>query len=259
MDYGKLNSHAWDERISAPMGPGEAAAFQEKLDGVAGVEPDGTKRLRLVWAPDYEEWNVHLKKMTPSMWALWRAKPDGLKPKAEGSAILEPQWEYVVVPRYALLGRVTPASRAGDTRDRTFFEADGTSVEELEQPHAWRKVMWIWRHTEVMDGDMPMCCLTRAHVNKTRCFGDFRKPDDYDLQFIQRLFSQWNAQFQTLPHERLGDEDKHRLIGSTNDFYARRQAGVDSEAAYISRAEDNNDWYKRPNDSVKGKFSLPEG
>jgi hypothetical protein len=259
MDYGKLNSHTWDDHIPAPMGPGEAAAFQQKLDELAGVEPDGSPRLRLAWAPDCEEWNVYLKKPATPQWALWRIIRDGVEQASPGSILLQPKFKLVAAPRYVLLGRVTEASRMGDTRDRTFSEADGTSVEEREQPVVWRKVLWIWKHTEQDVQGTPLCCMNRLMEHRTRCFGEFRKPDEYDLQFVARLFQQWSAQYQAAAHERLTEKDKARIISETGDFYAGQQADVDAESAYISRSEDNNDWYKRPNDSVKGKFSLPEG
>jgi hypothetical protein len=37
----------------------------------------------------------------------------------------------------------------------------------------------------------------------------------------------------------------------------REQSARDAEADSISQSVDNDDWFKRPNDTVKGKFSIP--
>ena len=253
----KLNSHAWDDYIPPPMGVGETEAFQRQLNDLAGVEPDGAPRLRLVWAPDYEEWHVYLKKMMPPMWALWRAISDGIEPAAPGSSILKRKWKYIAIPRYAILGRITPESRWGDTRDRTFNEPDGTSVEELEQPVAWKKLFMIFKHSDQNVNGTPLCCLSRAHDKKQKCFGDFRKPDNYDLKYVAKRLALSEKLFQAKPHERLTAKDRAGLISGKIDQMAVEQAQRDAEADYISQSEDNNDWYKRPNDTVKGKFSIP--
>jgi hypothetical protein len=255
--FRKLNSHAWGDYIPPPMGQGETEAFQKALDEMAGVEPDGSPRLWLVWAPDYEEWSVYHKRMLPAQWAFWRAVRDGVEPECEGSLILRPKWRYVAVPRYAILGRIPPESRWGDTRDRTIWEPDGTSVEELEQPRAWKKLVIIWTHDERQIGGMPLCCYGRAHEHKTKCFGEFRKPDNYDLKWIGEKLALSKKLFQAAPHERLTAKDRANVASGRIDELAAEQAARDREADYISKQEDNNDWYKRPNDSVKGKYSIP--
>src|SRR5262245_40545349 len=199
--YQALDSHAWDDYFPPPMGKAATEAFQKRLDELAGVEPDGGPRLKLAWAPDCEEWNVYHKRPLPPQWAFWKAVPDGLAPISEGSVVLVPKWRYVAAPRYAILGRVPPESRWGDTRDRSFYERgemvldeeDGTlceegaiSVEEFEQPVAWKMLFMIDEHSVEDVHGTPLCCLRRAHEHKTKCFGRFRKPDDYDLKYITK-------------------------------------------------------------------------
>jgi len=255
--FDKLNSHTWDDYIPPPMGPGETETFQRQLNDLAGVEPDGSPRLRLVWAPDYEEWNVHHKRMLPPQWAFWKAVRDGVEPECEGSLILRPKWRYVAAPRYAILGRIAPESRWGDTRDRTFHEADGTSVEEVEQPVAWKMLMMIWTQSDQVIGNTHLCCIQRAHDHGTRCFGEFRKPDNLDLKWIAGKLAISKKIFEAAPHERLTAKDRANVASGRADELAREQEARDREADYIGQREDKDDWYKRPNDSVKGKFSIP--
>jgi hypothetical protein len=270
--YHALDSHAWDDYVPPPMGKAVTEAFQKRLDELAGVEPDGGPRLKLAWAPDCEEWNVYHKRPLPPQWAFWKAVPDGLAPISEGSVVLVPKWKYVAAPRYAILGRVPPDSRWGDTRDRSFYERgemvldeeEGTlceegaiSVEEVEQPVAWKMLFMIDEHSVEDVQGTPLCCLRRAHNHKTKCFGRFRKPDDYDLKYIAKKLALSRQLFEAAPHERLTAKDRANLLSGKIDQLAREQAARDAEADYISQSEDKNDWYKRPNDSVKGKFSIP--
>lgn len=269
--YFKLDSHTWDDHIASPMGDGEMESFQAELNSLAGVESDGSPRLKLVWAPDYEEWNVYLKRMTPPQWAFWRAIRDGNEPLTEDSPIIRPKYRYVAVPRYAILGRIPPESRWGDTRDRTFYEKGdrffdeegapyeegAISVEEIEQPIAWKKLLMIFTHSDQSIGNTPLCCLSMAHAEKKKCFGKFRKPDDLDLKFVEGKLALSRKIFAAAPHERLTVRDRLSLINGTAELYAAEEAAREKEADLISRQHDNDEWYKRPNDSVKGKFSIP--
>jgi hypothetical protein len=256
-DYSKLDSHVWEDYIPPPMGKAATDAFQERLNELAGVEADGGPRLKLGWAPDCEEWNVYHKRPMPPQWAFWKAVPDGLEPLSEGSIVLVPTWRYVAAPRYAILGRVPPESRWGDTRDRSFYEQDGTSVEEVEQPMVWKKLLMVWEHdVEEIEGT-PLCCLRRAHERRTKCFGRFRKPDDYDLKFIAKKLALSAKLFEAAPHERLTAKDRANLLSGKIDQMMREQSARDAEADSISQSVDNDDWFKRPNDTVKGKFSIP--
>jgi hypothetical protein len=269
--YHALNSHAWDDYTPPPMGKAVTEDFQRRLNELAGVEPDGGPRLKLSWAPDCEEWNVYHKRPMVPQWAFWKAVTDGVEPLSEGSIVLVPKWRYVAAPRYAILGRVPPESRWGDTRDRSFYEKGetfldedgtsyqegGTSVEEVQIPIAWKMLFLIEEHdTQDVEGT-PLCCLRRAHEHRTRCFGRFRKPDDYDLKYIAKKLALSAKLFEAAPHERLTQKDRLNLISGKIEEMMREQAAIDAEADYISQSVDNDDWFKRPNDSVKGKLSIP--
>jgi hypothetical protein len=255
--FHRLDAHEWDDYIPPPLSKAATEAFQARLNELAGVEPDGGPRLKLAWAPDCEQWHVYIKRNMPPTWALWKAVRDGVEPLTEGSIILRPKWKYVAVPRYAILGRVPPESRWGDTRDRSFYEQDGTSVEEVEQPLVWKKIMMIFEHDSQDINGTPLCCLRRAHDNRTKCFGRFRKPDDYDLKYIARKLSLSAKLFEAAPHERLTLKDRENVQSGRIDEMAAEQEARDREADYISQSVDNDEWFKRPNDSVKGKFSIP--
>jgi len=269
--YSLLNSHAWDDYVPPPMGKAATQAFQKRLNELAGVEPDSGPRLKLAWAPDCEEWNVYHKRPMVAQWAFWKAVQDGVQPASEGSLLLVPKWRYVAAPRYAILGRVPPESRWGDTRDRSFYEQGetfagedgspyeegGTSVEEVQIPIAWKKLFLIEAHDAEEIGGMAACCLRRAHDHKTKCFGRFRKPDDYDLKYIAKKLALSRRLFEAAPHERLTWNDRANVMSGKIDQMAREQEARDREADYISQSVDNDDWFRRSNDSVKGKFSIP--
>jgi hypothetical protein len=106
-------------------------------------------------------------------------------------------------------------------------------------------------------GGMPACCLRRAHDHKTKCFGRFRKPDDYDLKYVAKKLALHAQLFQAAPHERLTAADRADLMSGKIDQLVAEQAARDAEADHISQSVDNDDWFKRPNDTVKGKFSIP--
>ena len=268
--YFKLDSHTWDDYIAPPLGVGEAESFQGELNKLAGLEPDGSPRMRLVWAPDHEEWNVYLKRMMPPQWSFWRAIRDGDE-RPEGSLVLRPKYKFIAVPRYAILGRIPPESRWGDTRDRSFYEKgdvsideDGTpyqeggmSVEEREESIAWKKLIMIFTHSDQSVSGTPLCCLSMAHGEGKKCFGRFRKPDELDLKFISEKLALSRKIFAAAPHERLTRKDRLNLINGTADRLAREEAARDKEADYISQSIDNDEWFKRSDDSLKGKFSIP--
>jgi hypothetical protein len=121
----------------------------------------------------------------------------------------------------------------------------------------WKKLLMIWEHdVEEIEGTA-LCCLRRAHEHRTRCFGRFRKPDDYDLKFIAKKLALSVKLFEAAPHERLTQKDRADLMSGKISRMMREQAARDAEADYISQSVDNDDWFKRPNDTVKGKFSIP--
>jgi hypothetical protein len=269
--YAALDSHDWNDYVPPPMGKVATEAFQKRLNELAGVEADGGPRLKLAWAPDCEEWNVYHKRPMVPQWAFWKAVPDGLAPAYEGSVVLVPKWRYVSAPRYAILGRVPPESRWGDTRDRSFYEKgeafvdeegnpyeEGrTSVEEVEVPIAWKKLFLIEAHDVEEIGGMAACCLRRAHDHRQKCFGRFRKPDDYDLKYIAKKLALSAKLFEAAPHERLTQNDRANVMSGKIDQMVAEQESRDREADYISQVMDNDTWFKRPNDSVKGKLSIP--
>jgi hypothetical protein len=117
--------------------------------------------------------------------------------------------------------------------------------------------MMIWEHETQQIQGMPLCCLRRAHEHSTKCFGRFRKPDDYDLKFIAKKLALSAQIFEAAPHQRLTSNDRAGLISGRIEQLAAEEAARAAEADYINQSENKLDFYKRRVDGPKNNYSIP--
>lgn len=201
-----LNSPAlWATNIPSPVNSVDLAKFQGHLDEIVGVDPDGTKRWRVIWGMNGDasrEWDRYARAWIPR----YRSK-SYLSPVVNpATGIIEQRTEFIGVPRYfveALVPRFNPDSlpeRAGvdsvrvidrdpETGQQIEIETDGQAYSERRVDGAdYVTMMAICQHDIKRDKDgWRACCLRQVQAGMP-CYGRYRPPDQVDLDTLREDF-----------------------------------------------------------------------
>lgn len=231
-----LDSHTWSENIPSPISHAELDAFQRKLDGVVGVEADGTKRWRIVWGQDFERtmiWDRYRKERRPRY--AWDFKTDYVNE----NGVEKPVHTWIGVPRYFIEALIPDVHRDWEF-ERAFTDYDGAVVVREDkvlgfderaaaEPGAelvkfggvdvdarrlygpdYMTLTPICEHSQAFTlSGWRICCYNRM-LDGRKCLGSYRPPDDKDIEF---LAEEWEKRIREDPHpnEPLTLEHKRRL------------------------------------------------
>lgn len=243
----EINSHRWTRYIPAPSFQMGEAEFQRRLDRLFGTEPDGTKRVQLVWIPRFEVYNVYLKRWLPIQ-SL--SVPDG-EAFNEDSGLWEPRFRYVGIPRWGVVGKVNPDAIpsallvAGTDQDKTDRDAD-------LNPHHWKLLFSLADHYGPYDEDAQdmKCCVDMMQQHRVRCFGAYRPPCEDDLKMIESQYEWHRDQFDVAPHLVGTENDRWTLFEQSIARFKERQRRKNAKADDIIEAE----WLSGFNERT---YSLP--
>lgn len=235
-DASEINSHRWRRTIPAPLNQADHDAFQVKLDDLVGVEPDGTKRLRLVWMPTFLRWDRYAGRWVP--FRCVKAQRE-VKPSV-GSNVVGVEFEYYGIPRYAIVGLLPEESRQSKAgRLAVGFDGDGTFFNEDRTEHEYRMVLPIWQHDPRL---MPVsqanvCCAEMSSRHGKKCWGKYRPPDDRDILFLKEQMAMLSPMLEAKPFERSTDRDRWRIAQLMGDLHQARLKKEDEEADYIIQSD----------------------
>lgn len=228
LDGTEINSHDWRETISAPLSRADHRRFQAELDRLVGVEPDGTKRLRLVWMPTFERWDPYL-----SRWIPFRCvkAPREIAP-AEGGQIIEAKFDFVGVPRYAVVGLLPEDSRAPVAeRQRYGFDPDGAMRAPDRTEREYILLLPITEHDPRLlpISEANACCAEMSSRFGKKCWGKYRAPDELDLNWFRSQLALMNGLLATKPHERASMTDMAKLLKPYIELRQRQDARQSEE------------------------------
>lgn len=157
--------------------PVDLAAFQRRIDRVAGKTPDGKSKVRLVWGQDFNATRM-------IVCGEWRMRYPFYRYE-EGGKILD-----IGTPR--------------------FYVEELHPNEELRKDGSWERARWEWDSDSLQRVDVlgpapeggfysavfmiahhdDKCCGGAGHVKYVQCLGGYRPPNDSDIERIRRAI--WN-------------------------------------------------------------------
>lgn len=165
--------------------------YQQRIDRIVGVNRDGKSIIRLVHAPAVVTWA--LGEVVPRYWTKrWK---------------VDSKWVYDQPDRWILERRIEKEAY-WDAHNATRFqvvEATGETIDLGPPPEDFYVFEYlIAKHDEFQLNGQPQCCElawrgeTKTVLNhklelvettvggRRRCWGEYREPNDFDLQNIAR-------------------------------------------------------------------------
>jgi len=239
--YAEINNpNKWHPRMVVPMGESDLARFQEGLNSIFGVAPDGSPNVRIVWGQDWEKtkcFNRYSGDWYPRY--LSHVIEKGGEDQ-HGQAVISSQ--YVAAPRYVIEGRVSLPENAtafaesgveklavllcascggscGEKDDacptcgsRGTWQQQIVSSDSYKAAFGehWEELMRILDHDH-LDPQQSACCKWNAEQGY-ECNGYFRLPDPMDLKYLAARWRQMQSLFKTAPNQARTAEEKQRLL-----------------------------------------------
>lgn len=230
-----INSHDWRQTIPSPLSRVDLDKWQSKLDEIAGVEDDGTKRWRLVWGQDMEAtgvWDRYKQTWTPRYPAGFTT--DYVANPSTGVLELKKTWHGV--PRYfaeALVPRVHRNAKI----EAPGVDPDGDAFVERRVIGADYVTMFcITQHSSQMKNGWRPCCLRRLQ-NEQTCFGFYRPPDEADIEQLREDYDSRVTSKMCRPDEKPTAADKNFFYHSWMLNHMRdaekRSKEMDASRAHI--------------------------
>lgn len=241
-----LNKHAWDHNLS----PDEVSSkiererFQAKLNALAGFTADGLPRLRLVWGAQFPETAVK-NRATGLYEPRYPFRPVMTERTNPVTGLTETRHGIVCVQRFFVEVQVpieefyepgdrgeTPLAEAGTYTDGVKYEA--ADVESLR----WVKMIEICQHDVLTNPKTgkAWCCENWEKKN-INCHGQFRKPDDYDIEYLKRRWESAKEARKSRMGDVLSAEDAagiHRQMVATHihDLHLELQQASERHREY---------------------------
>lgn len=228
LDGTEINSHAWTRTIPAPLSRADHRRFQAELDRLAGIESDGTKRLKLVWMASFERWDGYLRR-----WIPFRCvKAPREIATAEGGVTIEAKFDFVGVPRYAVVGLLPEDSRApAEERLRYGFDGDGRVRAPDRTEREYMLLLPILEHDSRLlpISEANACCAEMSSLHGKKCWGKYRPPDEGDLNWFRSQLKLMDGLLATKPHERASMTDMAKLLKPYIELRRQQEARQSNE------------------------------
>ena len=271
----KINKpETWDENIPSPVNAVDLAKFQKSLDEIVGVQPDGTKRWRIVWGMDGDasvEWDRYQGRWMPR----YRYKSYLTDPVANPvTGVLERRTDYIGIPRYfieALIPRYRhdhETERAGvdsmkvvDPDTNEVIELDGQVYTERRVAGAdYVTMMAVCQHNlKVEKSGWRPCCLKQARQGFA-CYGYYRLFDQVDIDQFAADYEARAKSRLCSPDQRPTDRDKVFLYQYWLNDQLREANRIDQELDDRRRARLKTIlplMRRNEHGSKKNRFSIP--
>lgn len=264
-----LNSHAWESNLPSPLSPNQHAAFQAKLDAIVGVEPNGVKRWVLCWAPNPDTWiwNRYKQRWEPRFEHYWAnvettlQREGGRRRKGIDVVVVE---EPIALPRF-FIAALIPRLHRNAAEDGPGVDEHGNAYTARQFRHSEEYVtlVTLTQHSEILDAatKMAVCCKHRAVELDVTCRGDFRLPDERDIEELQRVFVAKVQSRLPRPDERIDGSAKEiawkQALWMVEQELTRRRA-IQADIAREHPLKKFIEIHNRPNRGArKNHFSIP--
>lgn len=207
----KDNPKDWPAEYCLPYGSFNVKNYQEKIDNIAG-KSRGRSILRLVWGASqeiaifrYSEWDSFGRAISEVREPKYKIRRDG----ALAGMIL-----HVPVRRWIIEQLQEPEQYRIDEEEDTKFENEhGVTCKVAEKPtEMYTPLIYVGDHSVCE----PNCCAKRL------CLGDFKEPDQAELNWITRSTFQLSQEFNSKdPYRPFNDFDVARAAREAEDKKVR--------------------------------------
>jgi len=278
MNDNDINSHRWTQNLPNPASPQMMRAWQDKLNTVCGVEPDGTPRLRLVWLPDgrtQETWDRYRGDW--SLKYVWNY----VREQTDGDTLSAVRFIPIAPPRFAIEALV-PATAirkpkgwdAAGVDTEWFLDEDGKMKQIITDVYhenrntgpEYARIAILMQHSTMRHphSKKRMCCHQRwVEDGERECLGMYRPFDDGDVEAMKRNYQAKIEQAKKFrPDQPLTQEFRaHVFQRWAVELHAERER--QREAMEMEQEKQIADLVKTFSNlalpgAVKNRFSIPE-
>ena len=206
------NPKRWNQRLKPWF---DVEAFQARIDDRVGLNRDGRPIVRLVWGQDVTQhifgestpryWTRRLKvgagytwytvprwiferRIEPEQYAdAWNATRYSIRDPTEGTGQRCDDCGSTSEPE--LIGGKLYCRNCAGTNI-----AGGAVIDKGPPPtEMYIYMMDASRHEGLMKDGWPHCCTRAYYTNRSRCWGEYRPPNDFDLTVLDQSTQAMNA------------------------------------------------------------------
>lgn len=160
----------------------DVQSYQDRIDAKVGLNKNGESIIRLVWGQDVEQ--RLFEEFTPRYWT---------KRKRQGV-----EYTYWRVPRWIFEKRIEPEQYAPNWNATRFslLDESGVPLNKGDAPVEYFTFAYTAAVHENfgMDQGQPACCARHYYTDRSRCWGEYRNPNDFDLQLVSQAVREMEAQ-----------------------------------------------------------------
>jgi hypothetical protein len=159
----------------------DAEAYQERLNQRVGLNKDGKPIMRLAWGQDV--FDTAYGATIPRYWTKRQKTTDG--------------HTYWQVPRWFLERRIEPEQYHDAWVASRYSMQDeyGRPVDKGDPPPEYYLFAHLIAEHEALDASgWPACCTRAFYTDRSRCWGRYRQPGDFELQLVSQAVRQMEAE-----------------------------------------------------------------
>lgn len=217
----------WRENVAAPVG---TDWFQKELNLIGGKTLQGTPHYRIVWGMDTETSVIRDRyndRFIPRY--LYKVLTGTeMLPPIPGSVIHRAVKREVLIgtPRFYIEAFIPPelACASGTAAG---VDADGDRYSEwMPVEGDWFPMIEICKHDE-----FGICCQN-AFAEDRNCHGEFRTPNQRDLETIRQLYQQMMKERRHRPDEKVPVDVANSAFRYAVEREQKRRAAIEAELAY---------------------------
>lgn len=244
----------WDDEIAPPFF--DAQSFQERIDSRVGKNAEGKSIIRLIWGPKsiglygvprywirrqkegeefryttIKRWYLEQRLERSQYYDSWNASRYAMTEPAEGKEVCE---VCEAVDKPVQFGEQRRCAVCGSSE-----LVKGQQVDKGPPPDEFFKFAWMCANHEEIDQDAgwPKCCERADKDGHKRCFGQFRSPNDYDLECISAAVRRRDDEPWIDPYGPLSPQDLAAIEMSSGLQTERMAAAIMERQAEVIRNE----------------------
>lgn len=212
-------------------------AYQDRIDSLVPLSKDGHSVIRLVWGQSV--WSEEYGESMPRYWT--RRKRVGATK------------QYWTVPRWVLERRMEPEQYmpSWEASRHAIHDEAGNPVDKGDPPpDGYYVFAYLVADHEAADASgWPACCNRAFITDRSRCWGRYRHPGDFELQLISQAMRQMEADKYRDPYRPLTPAELEEIQVMAG-MQVERQAEVDRQMAVEQAA----DFYSLPLSAIPENY-----
>lgn len=215
--------------------------YQDRIDSLVPLSKDGFSVIRLVWGQSV--WAEEFGENVPRYWT--RRKKTG------------PTKQYWTVPRWILEKRLEPEQYmpSWEASRHAIHDEAGHPVDKGDPPpNGYYVFAYLIADHESPDASgWPACCNRAFITDRSRCWGRYRHPGDFELQLVSQAMRQMEADKYRDPYRPLTPAELEEIQVMAG-MQVERQAEADRQMAIEKAA----DFYSLPVSAIPENYGRRE-